>query len=151
MKFIIYAICFIVGFLIAFLFLKQKKSNIKSYNISNEQLNKWVSEFYKTKNYEDFSEFVSDWLNGNIQPQEMKEDGLSEIIEDCKGNKCSCFPTREDCCECLGKDNKCHRIFNLNVVCGIHDSVRNICKQSDLLTDDEIKTLTDVLVNLRTN
>ena len=76
----------------------------------------------------------------------MENGALAEVSEDCRGNECPSFVTREDCCNCLGKDNKCHFVINLNEVCGIHSSVKEICSKPDLLSQEEINLLTAALV-----
>lgn len=126
------------------------RSSVKSYPISNDQLNSWVRQFYNDKDYSklDFTEFISDWLRGNVPPQEMSNSGQVQVEGPCLGSKCSCHPTREDHCSCMNKNGRCIYSINLNLLCGIHDCAEEVRKHTELLTSDEIRALTDALLSV---
>ena len=121
------------------------KSKTKSYNISNKELNELVSKYYKDYSEVEFTEFVSDWLNGKVPPKQMKNNGGAMVVEPCKGPDCSCYPTREDHCDCMGADGMCHHMINLNLICGIHESAEEIIKKPELLTEEELQMLSEAI------
>ena len=141
----------IIGFMIPIMggiFAKEKKSKVKSYNISNKELNDLISKYYKDYNKVEFSEFVSDWLKGKVPPKQMNNNGGAMVVEPCRGPECPCFPTREDHCNSMGSDGMCHHMINLNVICGIHECAEQIMNKADLLTEDELQLLTETLINI---
>lgn len=143
--------CFVIGFLAGVssnLFNRPKKQKVKSYNISNKELNELISKYYKDYNKVEFTEFVSDWLNGKVPPEQMKDNGGAMVVEPCKGPDCPCFPTREDHCDCMGADGMCHHMINLNVICGIHECAEQVMNNPELLTEDELQLLTETLINV---
>lgn len=135
----------VIGFIFPIMggIFSKEKPKVKSYNISNKELNELVSKYYKDYNKVEFTEFVSDWLNGKVPPQEMKSNGGAMVVEPCKGPDCPCFPTREDHCDCMGADGMCHHMINLNVICDIHECAEQVMNKPELLTDEEIEWLND--------
>ena len=144
-------VCFVIGLFTGIActsYSKSKIQKVKSYNISNKQLNELVSKYYKDYNKVEFTEFVSDWLKGEIPPEQMKDNGGAMVVEPCKGPDCPCYPTREDHCDCMGADGMCHHIINLNVICGIHECAERVMDNPELLTEDELQLLTETLINV---
>lgn len=140
--------CFISGFFMALILgdiLKRKKQEVKSYNISNEQLNELISKYYKDYNNIEFCEFISDWLKGEIPAQEMKNNSGAIAVEPCKGSECPCFVTREDSCNSMGKDGMCHHLINLNMICGIHECAAKVIDRPELLTEEEIMLINEAI------
>lgn len=130
------------------IFAKEKKPKTKSYNISNKELNELVSKYYKDYSKVEFTEFVSDWLNGKVPPEQMTDNGGAMVVEPCKGPDCPCYPTREDHCDCMGADGMCHHMINLNVICGIHECAEHVMNNAELLTEDELMLLTETLMSI---
>lgn len=143
-------LCGIIGFMFPIIggIFSKEKPKVKSYNISNKELNELVSKYYKDYSKVEFTEFVSDWLNGKVPPQEMKSNGGAMVVEPCKGPDCPCFPTREDHCDCMGADGMCHHMINLNVICDIHECAEQVMNKPELLTDEEIMWLSDVIESI---
>lgn len=143
-------ICFVIGFVVSSCIshrkaiLTEKKVNEKSYEISMDDLEKFI-ENYTGKN-KPFEDQVMDWLS-NINTNTYTcpnlietADHTIECIADCEGNECPCHPSREDCCDNFNT-GECKIIININKLCGIEEYQRN----PDLLTHKEAEILANLI------
>lgn len=144
-------ICFVVGYVVSSCIayrkaikeelLTEKMANAKSYEISMDDLEKFIENY--TGEDKPFEDQVMEWLsNTNTGPNLIETaDPNIECVADCEGSDCPCSPAREDCCENF-KTGKCKVTININKLCGIEDYKRN----PDLLTRKEAETLANLLV-----
>ena len=107
---IVLGIVLAYAFVITVIYLCSLRDKPNSYEISNEQFNEFISQYYPNGDVEDFDlcELVEKFLKGEAEPHPMRSDGLVEAVVDCEGAECPASPAREDCCNCMGKDGKCH-------------------------------------------
>jgi hypothetical protein len=140
---IILGIALTYAFIITVVYLCSLRDKPNSYEISNEQFNKFISQYYPNGDIEDFDlcELVEKFMKGEAEPHPMRSDGLVEAVVDCEGAECPASPAREDCCNCMGKDGKCHFTINLNKIC----NVKPIIQDPSLLTEKEAKDLADAI------
>lgn len=148
---IIGIICFVAGFIVSSCIsyrkaikeelLTEKITNTKSYEISMDDLEKFIEGY--TREDKPFDCQVMEWLSNTNEGPNLIEtaDPNVDCIGDCEGSECPCFPAREDCCENF-KTGNCKVTININQLCGIEDYKRN----PDLLTRKEAETLANLLV-----
>ena len=160
---IVLAIVFCIGIIVLSSCLayrkgrKEAEAEIKRFGgltrfITTEELNKIVDDFIKKSEDEDkdFSKFIQDCIEGKEPPKDMQDLGVVEAVADCKGYDCPASPSREDCCNCIGKDGKCHFLININKVCNIKDTAEAIKNREKLLTPNEVQMLADALEKYNT-
>lgn len=143
---IIGIICFVIGFVVSSCIshrkaiLTEKKVNEKSYEISMDDLEKFIENY--TGENKPFEDQVMDWLsNTNTGPNLIETaDPNVECVADCEGSDCPCHPSREDCCDNFNT-GKCKITININRLCGIEEYQRN----PDLLTHKEAEILANLI------
>lgn len=139
---IILGIALTYAFVITVIYLCSLRDKPNSYEISNEELNDFVRSHY-SDNLENFDicKLVEEFVNGRLEPHSMRSDGIVEAVAECEGYACPASPAREDCCNCMGKDGKCHFTINLNKICNVEPIIQNPA----LLTEKEAKDLAEAI------
>lgn len=139
---IILGIVLSYAFVISVIYFYSLEDKPNSYEISEEELNNFIRIYY-SDNLENFDicKLVEEFVNGKLEPRSMRSDGTVEVVAECEGYDCPASPAREDCCNCMGKDGKCHFTINLNKVCNVEPIIQNPA----LLTEKEARNLADAI------
>lgn len=128
----IYFAALVVIVLIFLYFLKRPKTSY----ISEEEVIKLVED---AMFWDLVVKVVTD--KKSVCDEPLNDTGYVAILQPCKYNECSCFESREDCCNVgveIDGNRYCKTLIDINKLCGL-PSVKEKPDVSEMLTEEESK------------